>query len=46
MGSDLILDLKDVSFIDRDGVALCNNLKSRRVTFLHGSPFVMEQLKP
>ena len=45
MGSDLILDLTDVSFIDRDGVALCDNLKSRDVMFLHCSPFVAEQLK-
>jgi anti-anti-sigma regulatory factor len=45
LGSGLILDLTDVSFIDRDGVALCDSLKSRHVMFLHGSPFVMEQLK-
>jgi anti-anti-sigma regulatory factor len=44
-GSHLILDLTDVSFIDLDGVALCRHLQKRHVTFLHGSPFVTEQLK-
>ena len=45
-GGRLILDLADVSFIDRNGVALCSCLQSRQVTFLHCSPFVTEQLKP
>ncbi len=44
-GSEVILDLTDVSFIDLDGVALCHHLHSRNVTFLHCSPFVAEQLK-
>jgi anti-anti-sigma regulatory factor len=44
-GSRLILDLADVSFIDRDGVALCSRLQRHQVTFLHCSPFVTEQLK-
>lgn len=44
-GSNLILDLTDVSFIDLDGVALCRRLQRRQVTFLHCSPFVTEQLK-
>jgi hypothetical protein len=44
-GSNLILDLTDVSFIDLDGVALCRRLQRRQVTFLHCSPFVTELLK-
>jgi anti-anti-sigma regulatory factor len=44
-GNRLILDLTDVSFIDRDGVALCSRLQRHQVTFLHCSPFVTEQLK-
>jgi ABC-type transporter Mla MlaB component len=45
MGSDLRLDLSDVSFIDTDGVALCHHLRDRKVGILHCSPFVAEQLK-
>jgi anti-anti-sigma regulatory factor len=44
-GSELCLDLSDVSFIDRDGVALCRRLRDRKVGILHCSPFVAEQLK-
>jgi hypothetical protein len=44
-GSNLILDLTDVSFINLDGVALCRRLQRRQVTFLHCSPFVTELLK-
>ena len=44
-GSQLILDLTDVSFLDLDGVALCRCLQSCNVTLLNGSPFVTEQLK-
>ena len=44
-GSNLILDLTDVSFIDLDGVALCRRLQRHQVTFLHCSPFVTELLK-
>jgi hypothetical protein len=44
-GGGLILDLTEVSFIDRDGVALCRRLRDRHVAFLHCSPFVAEQLK-
>jgi anti-anti-sigma regulatory factor len=44
-GNGLILDLTEVSFIDLDGVALCRCLRDRKVSFLHCSPFVAEQLK-
>jgi hypothetical protein len=44
-GASLILDLTDVSFIDLDGVALCQRLRDQNVALLHCSPFVTEQLK-
>ena len=44
-GHGLILDLAEVSFIDLEGRALCRYLQSRHVALLHGSPFVIEQLK-
>jgi ABC-type transporter Mla MlaB component len=44
-GSELRLDLTDVSFMDRHGVALCHCLRERKVVLLHYSPFVAEQLK-
>jgi len=44
-GNGLSLDLTEVSFIDLDGVALCQSLRDRNVAFLHCSPFVAEQLK-
>jgi hypothetical protein len=45
MGSGLVLDLTDVSFIDLDGIALCRGLREQQVVLLHCSPFVAEQLK-
>ena len=44
-GSALRLDLTGVSFIDRDGVALCRRVRDRDVGILYCSPFVAEQLK-
>ena len=41
----LSLDLTDVSFLDRQGLALCRHLRARQVVLLHYSPFVAEQLK-
>jgi ABC-type transporter Mla MlaB component len=41
----LSLDLTEVSFLDRDGVALCRRLRDRKVALLYCSPFVAEQLK-
>jgi hypothetical protein len=43
--SALSLDFTDVSFLDRQGVALCRRLRARHVALLHYSPFVAEQLK-
>jgi anti-anti-sigma regulatory factor len=44
-GAGLALDLSDVSFIDRKGLALFRGLKDLRVVFLNCSLFVTEQLK-
>jgi anti-anti-sigma regulatory factor len=45
-GARLTLDLSDVSFVDRDGVELFRNLRSRRhVRLSNRSRFVAEQLK-
>ena len=44
-GAKLALDLSEVSFVDRDGVALFRNLSRQRVALLNCSPFVAEQLK-
>src|SRR5262249_8916772 len=43
--STLSLDLTEVSFLDRQGVAPCRRLRERNVALLHYSPFVAEQLK-
>ena len=44
-GCNLILDLSDISFIDRKGLALFQDLINRQVTFVNCSPFLLEQLK-
>src|SRR6266581_4333264 len=44
-GRGLILDMTDVSFMDLDGVALFRSLSDHKVTLLHCSLFVGEQLK-
>jgi hypothetical protein len=43
-GRGLTLDLSGVSFVDRDGVALCRGLRQRRAALRNCSPFVKEQL--
>jgi hypothetical protein len=43
-GRGLTLDFSRVSFVDRDGVALCRRLRLGRVTLRNCSPFVEEQL--
>jgi hypothetical protein len=44
-GRTLTLDLSGVSFVDREGVALCRGLRQRRAARLRNcSPFVKEQL--
>lgn len=41
----LTLDLTEVMFVDRDGVALLRQLMQRRVKLINCSPFLIEQLK-
>ena len=41
----LIVDLADVSFVDRDGVALLAMLTNRQVALVNTQPFVAELLK-
>ena len=44
-GCKLVLDLSDVSFIDRNGLTLFQDLLNREVAFVNCSPFLLEQLK-
>ena len=43
-GSRLTLDLADVAFVDRGGIALFQELSARGVTISNCSPFVADQL--
>ncbi len=38
------IDLKNVSFADRDGLALLRSLKDRRVEILNALPFMAQQI--
>jgi len=40
----LTLDFTGVSFVDRDGVALCRRLRRSRARLRNCSPFVKEQI--
>ena len=44
-GGQLILDLAGVTFADRRGIALLQDLQKRQVKLINGSPFLREQLK-
>jgi ABC-type transporter Mla MlaB component len=44
-GRQLTLDLADVLFVDRSGVALLRDLMRRQVALVNCSPFLTEQLK-
>jgi len=44
-GKALVVDLAEVSFLDREGTALLKSLKSREVKLLNAQPFVAELLK-
>jgi anti-anti-sigma regulatory factor len=44
-GGSLTLDLEEVSFIDREGCGFLRHLQQHHVTFVHCSPFVVEQLR-
>lgn len=39
------LDLKNVSFVDREGMALLKSLRDRRVEILNALPFIAEQIE-
>jgi len=43
-GADLTLDFTRVSFVDRDGVALCRQLRQGHASLRNCSPFVKEQI--
>lgn len=38
------IDLKNVSFLDHDGIALLRNLRDRRVEILNALPFIAVQI--
>ncbi|HZS06551.1 MAG TPA: hypothetical protein VFD58_17070 [Blastocatellia bacterium] len=44
-GCRLTLDLAEVTFADREGIALLRELMQRQVSFINCSPFMAEQLK-
>ena len=44
-GLRVIVDLRNVSFADRDGIALFRSLKDRQVKFLNALPFIAEQMR-
>jgi len=44
-GAQVRIDLKNVSFADRDGIALLQSLKDRRVEILNVLPFIAEQFR-
>jgi ABC-type transporter Mla MlaB component len=39
------MDLRNVSFADRDGIALLRSLTDRRVQILNALPFIAEQIR-
>ncbi len=41
----LFIDLKEVSFVDREGIRLLTNLLAQTVKLKHCSPFLREQLR-
>ena len=43
-GRRLTVDFSRVSFVDREGVALCRRLRERRASLRNCSPFVKEQI--
>jgi hypothetical protein len=42
---DVVIDLRDVSFVDAEGILLLRDLASRRVALANTTPFVAAQLK-
>ena len=44
-GARVIIDLRNVSFADRYGIALLRSLTDRRVEVLNALPFIAEQIR-
>jgi anti-anti-sigma regulatory factor len=44
-GLKLSVDLENVSFVDREGIATIRKLKKRKVEFTSASPFIAEQIR-
>jgi ABC-type transporter Mla MlaB component len=44
-GAQVSLDLRNVSFADRDGIAVLRSLADRQVEILNALPFIAEQIK-
>jgi ABC-type transporter Mla MlaB component len=44
-GPPVTMDLKNVSFADRDGIALLRSLTDRRVEIQNALPFIVEQIR-
>ena len=44
-GARVTIDLRNVSFADRDGIALLRSLTDRRVEVLNALPFIAEQIR-
>ena len=44
-GSRVVMDLKNVSFADREGIELLRNLADRGVEILNAVPFIFEQIR-
>jgi ABC-type transporter Mla MlaB component len=43
--AQVTLDLKNVSFADREGIALLRSLTDRRVAILNAAPFIAGQIR-
>jgi anti-anti-sigma regulatory factor len=44
-GLEVSIDLRNVSFADRDGIAMLRKLTNYKVEFLNASPFIAEQIR-
>jgi anti-anti-sigma regulatory factor len=44
-GAQVIIDMKHVSFADREGVVLLRNLADRGVDILNALPFISQQIR-
>ena len=44
-GARVIIDLKNVSFVDREGCAVLRSLADRNVEIVNAMPFIAEQIR-